>query len=98
MVKIEYSPATELVVHEVIKVDKDDLLRERVTPAGTMPLYWCDGILFSFSSLPMTDDVVKDYLKGRIHWLEVHFTNSLWSSELLVSITLILIVAYIPHH
>ena len=75
MVKIEYSPATELVVHEVIKGDKDDLLRERVTPAGTMPLYWCDGILFSFSSLPMTDDVVKDYLKGRIHWLEVHFTK-----------------------
>ena len=45
MVKIEYSPATELVVHEVIKVDKEDLLRERVTPSGTMPLYWCDGIL-----------------------------------------------------
>jgi hypothetical protein len=59
----------------VIKVDKEDLLRERVTPAGNMPLYWCDGILFSFSSLPMTDDVIRDYLKGTIHWLEVHFAK-----------------------
>ena len=76
MVKITFSPITELIVHETIEVDKEDLLRERVTPAGTMPLYWCNGILFSFSSLPMTDEVVKDYLKGRIHWLEIHFSRA----------------------
>ncbi|MCL5100940.1 MAG: hypothetical protein M1122_03240 [Candidatus Marsarchaeota archaeon] len=75
MVRITYSPAEELVVHEAVSMDKDDLLRERVTPAGTMPLYWCNGILFSFSSLPMTDDIVKDYLRGKIHWLEVHFAK-----------------------
>jgi hypothetical protein len=75
MVKITYSPINELVIHETIEVAKDDLMRERVTPAGTMPLYWCNGILFSFSSLPMTDEVVKDYLKGRIHWIEVHFSR-----------------------
>lgn len=76
MVKITFSPIEELVVHEAIEVDREDLLRERVTPAGTMPLYWCNGILFSFSSLPMTDDVVKDYLKGRVHWLEIHFSTN----------------------
>jgi hypothetical protein len=74
MVKVTFSPISELVVHEAVEINKDDLLRERVTPAGTMPLYWCNGVLFSFSSLPMTDEVVKDYLKGRIHWLEVHFS------------------------
>ncbi len=73
MVKITFAPAQELVVHEIVQVGKDDLLRERVTPSGTMPLYWCDGILFSFSSLPMTDEVTSDYMKGKIHWLEVHF-------------------------
>jgi hypothetical protein len=73
MIKITYSPIEEIVLHEIVKVEKDDLIRERVTPAGNMPLYWCDGTLFSFSSLPMTDDVVKEYLKGRIHWLELHF-------------------------
>lgn len=75
MVKITFSPATELVVHEVVEVTKDDLLLERITPAGNMPLYWCNGILFSFSSVPMTDEVMKEYLKGKIHWLEVHFTR-----------------------
>ncbi len=75
MIKITYAPANELVIHEIINIAKEDLIRERVTPAGVMPLYWCDGLLFSFSSLPLTDDVVKDYLKGRIHWLEVHFAK-----------------------
>ncbi len=75
MTKITYAPVQELIVHEIIHVSKDDLLRERVTPQGTMPLYWCDGILFSFSSLPMTDEVTSDYMKGKIHWLEVHFAQ-----------------------
>ena len=75
MVEISYSPLQSLVIHEILEMDADSIMRERVTPAGTMPLYWCDGILFSFSSLPMTDDVVKDYLKGKIHWTEVHFSR-----------------------
>ena len=40
MARITYSPAEELVIHEIVEVTKDDLLRERVTPQGTMPLYW----------------------------------------------------------
>ncbi|VVB76643.1 Uncharacterised protein [uncultured archaeon] len=75
MIKITFSPATELVVHEVVSMTKDDLLLERITPAGNMPLYWCNGVLFSFSSIPMTDEIVKEYMKGKIHWLEVHFTS-----------------------
>lgn len=75
MARITYAPAEELIIHEVVEVGSDDLLRERVTPAGTMPLYWCDGILFSFTSLPMTDEVTKDYMKGKIHWLEVHYAR-----------------------
>ncbi len=54
-------------------MNKDDLLRSRVTPSGTMPLYWCDGVLFNFSSLPMSDDVTRDYLGGKIHWAEVQY-------------------------
>ncbi len=73
MVKITYAPIQELVVHEAVKVQVDDLLRERVTPAGTMPLYWCNGILFSFSSVPMSKRVIDDYMNGVIHWMEVHF-------------------------
>ncbi|MCL5434751.1 MAG: hypothetical protein M1559_03530 [Candidatus Marsarchaeota archaeon] len=75
MVDITYSPVRELVVHEVVKVEMDDLLRERITPAGNMPLYWCDGVLFSFSSLPMTKKIVDDYIRGTIHWMEVHYSK-----------------------
>ncbi|MDE1823723.1 MAG: hypothetical protein KGI00_00525 [Candidatus Micrarchaeota archaeon] len=73
MVKITHVPVKELVIHDIIAVDKQDMLRGRVTPAGTMPLYWCDGVLFSFSSFPMNDQVIKDHLEGKIHWLEVQF-------------------------
>jgi hypothetical protein len=75
MINVTFAPASELVVHEVVEMSRNDLLLERITPAGNMPLYWCNGIVFSFSSLPMTDDIVKEYLKGKIHWLEVHFAR-----------------------
>lgn len=73
MVKIAFSPLQEIVIHEVVAINSEDLLRERITPAGNMPLYWCDGILFSFSSLPMTEQVVREYLDGRVHWMELHY-------------------------
>lgn len=75
MVKITFAPLQEIVVHEVVEITRDDLLRERITPAGNMPLYWCDSMLFSFSSLPMTRDVVREYLDGRIHWAELHYSR-----------------------
>lgn len=75
MVKVSFAPINELIIHEVVKIDHDDLLRERVTPAGIMPLYWCSGVLFSFSSVPMTRDILKDYLQGKIHWMEVHYSE-----------------------
>ncbi len=73
MVKITFAPIKELVIHETVKVERDDLLRGRITPQGNMPLYWCDGILFSFNSMPMTRDLVKEYLDGVIHWMEIHY-------------------------
>ncbi len=75
MVLISFSPIKELVIHEVVSVDYIDLLRERITPAGNMPLYWCSGILFTFSSMPMSKEITKDYLEGKIHWVEVHYVK-----------------------
>lgn len=73
--KVTFAPVKELIVHEAVEISYEDLLRERVTPAGTMPLYWCSGILFTFSSVPMTRDIVRDYLDGKIHWMEAHYTS-----------------------
>ncbi len=75
MVSITFSPIKELVIHEIINMQLNDLIRERMTPAGNMPLYWCNNILFSFSSMPMSRQITKDYLEGKIHWIEVHYTE-----------------------
>ncbi|MGI0141106.1 MAG: hypothetical protein ACREBF_00430 [Candidatus Micrarchaeales archaeon] len=75
MAKISYLPTQELIVHDVISLQKEDMLRANVTPNGNMPLYWCDGMLYSFSSPPATEEVIADMLKGRIHWLEVRYSK-----------------------
>ncbi len=75
MTKITFAPIEELVVHDTFEMDRDDLYRERITPGGNLPLFWCDGILYSFSPLPLSDEMVKEYLKGRIHWGEVHYAK-----------------------
>ncbi len=74
-VKISYDPLKEVVIHEHIMVPMDDMLRSRITPAGNMPLYWCGGVLFTFSSMPWSKEIVKDYLSGKIHWVEVQYTR-----------------------
>ena len=73
MVKVTFSPVKELIVHEAVRIGYDDLLMERIAPSGNMPLYLFYVLLFSFSSVPMTRDIVKDYLNGTIHWMEIHY-------------------------
>lgn len=73
--EISYEPAKALIVHDIIRLDREDMLRRNVTPNGNMPLYWCDGILYGFVSLPLTDKMVDEILKGRIHWLEVQYSE-----------------------
>ncbi|MGC8571771.1 MAG: hypothetical protein ACP5RI_01370 [Candidatus Micrarchaeia archaeon] len=75
MVTINFSPINEIVIHEYLYIEKEDLIRSRITPAGNYPLYWCNGVLFAFSSLPWTDEIISDYLKGRVHWSELQFTK-----------------------
>lgn len=72
-VKISYSPIKELIVHDVIEMNFEDLLMSRVTPSGSMPLFFCSGILFTFSSLPPTRDVIREYIEGKIRWVEVRY-------------------------
>ncbi len=75
MVKISYSPIKELVVHDLFKMGFDDLVRGNITPNGVMPLFWCDGVIYRFTSLPMSRELSKLYLEGTVHWAEVHYTD-----------------------
>ncbi|MGI0134614.1 MAG: hypothetical protein ACREBW_06630 [Candidatus Micrarchaeaceae archaeon] len=75
MIDVSYAPVKKVIIHEIVRIEDEDLLRSRVTPAGNMPLYWCDGVLFTFSSVPMSKEVMKDYLDGTLHWMEMHYTE-----------------------
>ncbi len=75
MVEVVYAKIEKLVVHLTVKMELDEMIRERLTPGGTIPLYWCNGILFGFSNLPLTGKVIEEYLHGALHWAEVHYTE-----------------------
>ena len=75
MPKITYLPPQELIVHDIFDLEREEMLRANVTPNGNLPLYWCDGVLYSFSSPPATEEVISEILKGKIHWLEVRYSK-----------------------
>ena len=75
MPKITYQPAQELVVHDILALQKEEMMRANVTPNGNLPLYWCDGVLYGFSSPPINDEVIGEMLKGRLHWMEVRYAK-----------------------
>lgn len=76
MVKISFSPIKELVVHDLFRMEFEDLVRGNITPSGVMPLFWCDGVVYRFTSLPMSRELSRLYLDGTVHWAEVHYTDN----------------------
>ena len=66
----------ELVVHHLYKVNMDELARLCITTSnGIRPLFWDDGILFFFHSIPliMNTEITNDYINGREHWEEAYY-------------------------
>jgi hypothetical protein len=79
MIKIKYQPWKELVLHEIIEYEADELFKFFVTgakasQAGVIPsLGWAGGVVFSHSPLPDTEEVVQEKLNGTIHYSSVIF-------------------------
>ncbi|BCS90734.1 MAG: hypothetical protein ARM1_0191 [Candidatus Micrarchaeota archaeon] len=74
MVEIEYKPVSKIVIHNIVKMSVEELVLSRITPQGAFPLYWTDGILWSFSNLPLTEKVINDYINGIDHWAVLQFS------------------------
>jgi hypothetical protein len=77
-VKIMYKPAKEVVILDYFQFSKDNLnqMFARLIHAG-LPVManWAEGILFLYFPLvPDTNDLMENYLKGRIFWSSVSFT------------------------
>jgi hypothetical protein len=45
-----------------------------VQPGGLAPpLSWAEGVIFRFQAMSPTDEIVKDALQGKIHWVGVEW-------------------------
>lgn len=108
MVDIQNPELKQLVVHHIYKVPKEELIRNSLTPQGiTRPLFWSDGVLFTYWPLPTdADAIVNDYLNGKEHWGEVFWTELPAFSEMLeledehikgVKVRVVDVSTYVPH-
>ena len=76
-VRILYKPAKEVVILDYFQFSKDKLhqMFARIIHAG-LPVIaqWAEGVVFLYFPLvPDTNDLMDNYLKGRIFWSSVSF-------------------------
>ena len=80
MVKITYEPITEIVIKEYIRFEKiQDLIyifAQARASGSPVSLSWANGLVFVNITLsPETEDVMNDFLKGKIYWASVSFAE-----------------------
>ena len=80
MVDVEYQPARKVIVHEAIKHELPEFLRMKARPqpngAPPNPCHWCDGVIFQYSALPMTPELINQRVEhGVIHWNFIEFAE-----------------------
>jgi hypothetical protein len=76
--KITYEPFKEIVIKDCMKFEKlEDLiyafaqLRAMGQPAS---LNWAEGVVFIHVAMqPITEELVEDFLKGRLYYVGVQF-------------------------
>lgn len=93
MAKITYMPTEEVVIHQVFESDNKIVFFEDVVKqilAKEIPVIptvnWIDGIAFTILHFPDTEDLVREELKGRIHYSAVLFTKIPYQSEFVVNL------------
>ncbi len=93
MAKITYMPTEEVVVHQVLESDDKIIFFEDVVKqilAREIPVIptvnWIDGIAFTILDFPDTEDIVREELKGRIHYSAVLFTKISYQPEFMVNL------------
>jgi hypothetical protein len=77
-IKVRYEPRKEVIIHEYSKYDSsEEFINNSVmgAPPGAVvtALKWVDGVLISFSALPINEVTSKEIIEGRLHWDHVSF-------------------------
>lgn len=93
MAKITYMPWNEIVVHEVLEYEPKVFLENTISGvlaqggAGNVPtISWAKGIAFAVAGFPDTQDVVREKLKGVVHYNVVSFARMPYRSEVNVEV------------
>ena len=77
MVKVTFKHWEEVVIHEDIEYELNDLIKNRIVGLRqgsiTAPLVWAEGVVISRNAMPPTDDVIREQLKGIIHFSAVEW-------------------------
>jgi type I site-specific restriction-modification system R (restriction) subunit len=79
MTKITFKPWEEIVIHETIKRRLKDLVKLKTLyfkKGQTSEIFlWAEGVVFVRTPMPPSDDVIRDQLKGVIHYSSVEFAK-----------------------
>lgn len=71
MVKITYKPWEEIIIHEAIEYSFEEFINIRSVdvPTGGLgkPLLWAEGVVFVRFIMPLSPEMIKENLEGRIH-------------------------------
>lgn len=77
MVKITYNPIKELVINEIITYDNleewEKILLQSLIRGQQVVLRWTEGVLFSYTTLPISETIIKDRLKGILYIDSLHY-------------------------
>ena len=78
MTEVEYQPRKRVIIHEYSRYETlESLVRSAfgsAPPGSTVStLKWVNGVVLSHSSFPMTDEIIRELLDGRLHWNHVSF-------------------------
>lgn len=76
-VRVIYKPVREIVILDYFQFSRDalDQMFARLIHSG-MPIiaHWAEGLIFIYFPLaPETDELMENYLRGRIFWSSVNF-------------------------
>lgn len=75
MVKVTFKSMKEIVIHEAIEHELRDFVKIRLAGLGkeavASPFLWAEGVVFSRSAPPPTEEVVRQGLEGVIHFASV---------------------------
>jgi hypothetical protein len=79
MVRIVYSPIQEIKIYEMAEYSLSDFIRlmtDNIPPGNiSAAAKWCEGMIFMSTGLPSTDEVVRDQMKGIIHYAWLGFAE-----------------------